>query len=416
MLLEKIRNKNNLPIILFFIILINYLPLILPNIVSKESNGANIIFMGICFAFQIILLLISFWKKIEFTKENTKNLKILSIVSIILIIVQIINFITENYKLLDLANIICQFVNITLLFICLTNFRIEEKYIIKFMKAILIMGIIACTINMILYFKEIFQIIFGNMKYSSIKSFFANRNQFAFFIYISVIANVFLLLNENKIIYKLSLILFFINLFFTMSRTGILVVAMFLLFSVFSLNKANRKTKIIYLTLALIFGIIVILVLCFLKPELIELLFRLESVKNLSGRTAIWENGINLWLENPINMLFGTGRFNGNDVLQIRGKTFTQFHNIYLDFLITGGILELCFIIYIYSYVINKIKESNIDIKYKKIYKIAFVTYFIYAFFESVGRFSIGATDTICLIFFISIPLLYSNSTKENKN
>lgn len=416
MLLEKIRNKNNLPIILFFVILINYLPLILPNIVSKESNAANIIFMGICFAFQIILLLISFWKKIEFTKENIKMLKILSIVSIILIIVQIINFFIENYKLLDLVNIICQFINITLLIICLTNFQVEEKYIINFMKAILIMGVIACIVNMILYFKEIFQIFLGNLDCSLIKSFFANRNQFAFFLYISIIANVFLLLNEKKVTYKLLLILLLMNLFFTMSRTGILVVAMFLLCSAFGLNKSNIKRKIIYLTLTLIFGIILILVLCFFKPELIEQLFRLDSVKNLSGRTAIWKNGINLWLENPINMLFGTGRFNGNDVLHIKEKNFTQFHNIYLDFLITGGVLELCFIIYIYSYVINKIKESNMDIKYKKIYKITFITYFIYAFFESVGRFSIGATDTICLIFFISIPLLYSNSTKDNKN
>lgn len=416
MIFSKIRNRNNLPIILFFIILINYIPLILPNLVSKESHGASMIFMAICFGFQIILLLICFWKNIEFTEEKIKNLKILNIISLILFIVQIINLIIGDYKLLDFANIICQFLNILLLFVCLINIKIEEEYIYKFMKAIVIMGVIACIINMILYFEEITQTILGNLKYSSIKSFFANRNQFAFFIYISIIANSFLILKENKKSNKFIFILLLANVFSTMSRTGILLALAFLILSMLYLDKHDKKTKIIYLTLMLIFGIIVMLVLGFLKPELMEQIIRIESLKNLSGRTKIWENGITLWLENPTNMLFGAGRFNGNDVLQIKKKTFTQFHNIYLDFLITGGILELIFAIYIYAYVINKIKKSNMDVKYKKIYNAVFITYFIYAFFESVGRFSIGATDTLCFIFFISIPLLYSNSTNEKTN
>lgn len=416
MIFNKIRNKNNLPIILFFIILINYIPLILPNLISKESHGANIIFMGICFAFQIILLLMCFWKNIDFTKEKIKNLKILSIISLILFSVQIINLIIGDYKLLDFANIICQFLNILLLFICLINIKIEEEYIYKFMKAIVIMGVIACVVNIILYFKEITQIFLGNIKYSTIKSFFANRNQFAFFIYISIIANSFLILKENKKSNKLIFILLLANVFSTMSRTGILLALAFLILSMLYLDKHDKKTKIIYLTLILIFGIIVMLSFSFLKPELMEQILRIESLKNLSGRTKIWKNGITLWLESSMNTLFGVGRFNGNKVLQIKDKVFTQFHNIYLDFLITGGILELGFAIYIYAYVINKVKKSNIDVKYKKIYNVVFITYFIYAFFESVGRFSIGATDTLCFIFFISIPLLYSNSTNEKTN
>ena len=32
--------------------------------------------------------------------------------------------------------------------------------------------------------------------------------------------------------------------------------------------------------------------------------------------------------------------------------------------------------------------------------------------FESFGRFSIGSSDTICLIFFLTIPLLHANSIK----
>jgi hypothetical protein len=49
-----------------------------------------------------------------------------------------------------------------------------------------------------------------------------------------------------------------------------------------------------------------------------------------------------------------------------------------------------------------------------------YISYGIYALSESLSRFSIGCADTICMIFFITIPLLHSNTiTKdgiENSN
>lgn len=142
---------------------------------------------------------------------------------------------------------------------------------------------------------------------------------------------------------------------------------------------------------------------------------RFERIKDLSGRTEIWKRGMNLIFENPINLLFGIGRFEGTEILKFEKKTFTQFHNIYIDSLVTGGIMELCFIVYIYSFVIRKILKSDIDKKYKKLYIIMFITYAIYICFESFGRFSIGCSDTLCLIFFVTIPLLHANSIKEIK-
>ena len=35
--------------------------------------------------------------------------------------------------------------------------------------------------------------------------------------------------------------------------------------------------------------------------------------------------------------------------------------------------------------------------------------------FESLGKFSMGPIDTLCLIFFIAIPLLHANSEKSTK-
>ena len=92
---SKIKDKINLPIILFFIILINYIPLIIPNMISKESHGVDVIPMVICFGIECILLVFYFFKKIEITKEMKKNIVILSLVSIVLLIIQIKNFIIK---------------------------------------------------------------------------------------------------------------------------------------------------------------------------------------------------------------------------------------------------------------------------------------------------------------------------------
>ena len=212
MCLEKIKNKINLPIILFFIILINYIPLIIPNMISKQSHGVGIIPMVVCFGIECIFLLLYFWKKIEITREIKNNIVILSTISLILLIVQIKNVINVEYKIMDFANIACQFVNILLLFIAIINIKSEEKFILYFMNAMVIFGILACINNVILYFDEILQTL-GLQEGEfivNIKSFFANRNQFAFFIYVAIIADLFMILKENKLTHKFILILLFL--------------------------------------------------------------------------------------------------------------------------------------------------------------------------------------------------------------
>ncbi|MBR3614684.1 MAG: O-antigen ligase family protein [Clostridia bacterium] len=409
---EKLKDKNNLPIILFFIILINYIPLILPNMISKESHGVGTIPMVICFGIECLLLAIFLYKKVEINKDIKKHVIILSIISLILFIIQIKNVILNDYKIMDFANIICQFINVLFLFICLINLKVDDEKIILFMKAIMYMAVLACINNMILYFGEILQ-MFGLRKGgypADMKSFFANRNQFAFFLYVAIIAGIYTILKEDKIVYKVMLGLFVINLFFTMSRTGILVAGIFVFVYLLTFEKISKKNKTKILTIVGISGIIGLIIINIINPNLINRFVRFDRIKDLSGRTDIWSRGINVIFENPINFLFGVGRFKGTDVLQYEKKSFSQFHNIYIDSLVTGGVMELILVVYIYGFVIKRIFKSNMDKKYKNLYLSMFVTYAIYICLESFGRFSIGCSDTLCLIFFVSIPLLHANS------
>lgn len=429
MQIKDIKKINiNLPLILFTVILINYLPLIIPNTFSRESFGVSNLNMLICYIIEIIILgiyfIINFFKndkKINITKEIKINLILLVITTIILFFVQVYNFIIQEFKFMDILNIGCIFINIFMLYICMINIKSEEKTIYHFFKAIIFFTLVACIINFILYYKNILG-IFGIGKYDirvMIKSFFANRNQFAFILYLALISNIFILKKNKNIFYIFTLIMFLFNLYITMSRTGLLI-GIILLGLLFLFSNIKLKIKAI-----MILGLIIVMLASGLfiyknKPQIWNkinnTIIRSHEIKTLSGRTSIWEKGIELLKEKPQNILLGVGRFKSLEALEnVNGRTFSQFHNIYIDTLVTGGIMEVLYIGFIYFSVIRKVYKSDLEKEYKKMYLAMFITYGIYIALESFGRFSIGASDTICFIFFITVPLLHANSIKNKE-
>lgn len=427
---EKLKNKINLSIILFFIIFLNYLPLIIPNSISKESFGVGNLQMVMCFMIEIIILIIYFinqfiknGKKLNINKEIKINFVLLILTTIILLGVQIYNFFSNEFKFMDILNIGCVFINILVLYICMMNIKIEENSIYTFLKSMIYFVLVSCIVSYILYYKEIFDMIV-NGKYRpdvTIKSFFANRNQFAFFLYIGIIADVFVIKYDKKLIYKLILPVFLFSLVTTASRTGMALGVFFIGLVLLFCDKIKLKTKILIGLSGLILMLIGIVAIYNYMPDtwnkLNKTLIRIHEVKNFSGRTDIWDRGINILKENPRNFLLGVGRFKAIESLEnVGGKSFTQFHNIYIDTLVTGGMMELLYFGFIYFTVIRKIVISKLDKKYKSIYIAMFVSYAIYIALESFGRFSIGCSDTICFIFFITIPLLHTNFYNiENK-
>lgn len=423
------ENILNLPIILFIVIFINYLPLIIRNATTRESFGVGNAQMLICFIIEIIILFIYFLmnfikngKKISLNKNTKINLILLVATTVVLFGVQVCNFLSNDFEFMDILNIGCIFINIFLLYICMLNIKIEEKDIYKFFKCIIYFTLIACVVNFILYYKDIFEFFLkGKYKWDvMIKSFFANRNQFAFFLYVGIIADFIVMKRNKNILYKLFLLIFGISLFSTGSRTGILlgVILIGIMFLVSS--KIKLRTKIITCVIGIAILLISLTTIYNFKPDIWQKIsrnfIRLSEVKNLSGRTEIWNAGIDLLKEKPQNVLLGVGRFKAITALEnLNGRTFTQFHNIYIDLLTTGGIMELIYIGFIYFSVIKNIVKSNLDKKYISVYIAMFITYAIYIALESFGRFSIGCSDTICFIFFITIPILHANSIKENE-
>lgn len=260
----------------------------------------------------------------------------------------------------------------------------------------------------------------SNEKYVGAKSFFAHRNQFAIFLYISIISNIFLIMRYGQKRYIIPLIIFGVSLVLTISRTGMLCTAFFIFLFFVTTPKIKIRYKLLIFFICACIGGASLKVVYEQHPDIaqkIEQVFiRTESIKNFTGRSWVWEIGINLINKSNKTMFLGVGRFLGVKALDIiKFSNITQFHSFYIDMLVTGGIMELVYLISIYLVVIVKVLKSQMDKTFKAIYISVFISYAVYCSFESLGRFSIGCADTVCLIMFISIPLLHANSIQEKK-
>lgn len=417
---EKIADKNVLPLLLFLVVLINFMPLIKVNALTKKSFSVEIIPMIISMGIGCLIFILYYFKKVKFTKEVIINFIILLIVTIAALVIQVIAYYNNSYEILDFANIACKFVNVLLSFVLILGLKIDEKSINIFMLGIVLMGIVACVHNMILYFENILfhlNIIPDIESVELCKSFFAHKNQFALFLFTSIVATIFLLQKENKTTYKvfllITLVVFCFNLIVTFSRTGTAVSILFLVLWFLFTNKIKIKAKAICGIIAVTCALLCVVVLYKVNPELLSNLLRLESVKTFTGRTVFWDLAEEELGSNLVNTIFGIGRFKAEGLIE--KYNVTQFHNTYVEFLVSGGILELVYFIGLYAIIIFKIVRSKMDWKYKSIYIAMFISYTIYMCFESLGRFSIGCSDTLCLIFFVTIPLLHANSCKIEK-
>jgi len=419
---SKIFNKNALPIILFIIVFLNFFTLIRLNYNTKTSKAAGTDILVPAFGTGFIILFFFYIKKIKISKAMIIEFTLLIGVTLMWSIVQIINVKNGNYYLFDIFNIPCKFANILFLFILLINMDLDEKYIYNLMKCLILMGIVACVFNFILYYQDILatlKIIKLEGKIYTPKSFFAQKNQFAYFLFPCIISCIILLVRNKKMIFKIlycaCILIFLFNMVLSASRTGLIVTILFLgLYLLFN-DRMKISQKIVIIAILAVLGAIGIFALYRINPELLlNKLLRVDSIKTLTGRTKIWNVALDVANENTGTVLFGAGRFKGVEAIQNANMKVTQFHNTYIEFFVSGGIIEVLYFISIYIFVLVKmIKSKKLDKKYKIIYVCMYVAYFIYMFSESLGRFSIGGSDCLGMIFFVTIPLLHANIIPE---
>ena len=389
---EKITSQSLLPFLLFLIILINFIPLIQLNIETKQSFAVEVKPMAIAMIVECVILALYYIKKIKFTKGVVINLILLLVVTAASTTIQYIAYQNNDYEILDFANIACKFVNILLLYVLIFGLKIEEKSLNTFMNLIVLMGIVACVQNMILYYDDILihlKLIVSDERAKAVKSFFAHKNQFALYLVTAIIATIFLFQKKNKIWYKLYLglafILFWFNMVLTFSRTGTAVALIFFALWFLLTNKIKFIVKILIGALGITCLYVGVNKLNEYNPELMDRILRLDTVETFTGRTKFWDLAEEELLLSDTNTYFGIGRFKAERLIE--KYRVTQFHNTYVEFLVSGGILELAYFIILYLIIIVRMLRSKMEWKYKSIYLSMFISYAIYMYFESIGRF-----------------------------
>ncbi|PCD09418.1 hypothetical protein CMV16_03155 [Peribacillus simplex] len=404
----EVKSNDKLGLILFYCILISLTPILISTILIPGFRS-GILFtlsVGSMFFIQAILLLIYFIShgKIKLDRSLFLFAWIFMTSQAITMFVSSLTGIQINN--FDLINVFVRFISI-LLFVCIPlQFSISRKGLDSFMYSILMLGLVACAYNMIVNFNGILSITNINNPYAvNFKSFFTNRNSFAQFLFFCIIANTYLYFSKKSLINWVCYFILGLNLVVTLSRTVTASVCIFLL--IFFMLYFRKKVLTQILTLISV-GFLLFITYFNQKVSnfIVEMFIREDT--GTSGRSAIWETGFQILDQSSFTV--GIGYLTSTSLVASMGFP-NQFHNFYIETLVGGGIIDLFLHLLIFIFVLNKIKiiYKN-DRSTGTIYFSGFLGLLFYAFFESASFFSMGYVDSLFRIFFITIPLLYSNS------
>lgn len=415
------QNDKNILNYLFTCIVINIIPIALLGIFNIPNKIYTV--LTICaYGIQTLIMLFGIKDKIKNTsKKMVISIIIFFILQVITQVVNIMNF--ENIEIKDIANILSVGINIYI-FICMASkFELTNEQFIGFMRKMVLIGVVSCIYNFIVNFESIINIFSIQNSYElNLRSFLVNRNQYGIFLIIMLISNLYIIENTRKKAYILLHVVFIISLILTMSRNAIIAMLLVhILYLCFNakriLQKMNKGQKklVLFIMLGILILISVIIIFIPSVMETIDKLFiRTYTINTESGRVKIWLNGIDM-VKN--NIFTGLGRFKAiklNNI--IYNSRLEQFHNVYIETLVTYGIMGLIYLIYFIVKFIKKINDSAIDKKQKNIMLISTIVFLVISCFETTCRLSIGYVDTISMIYFITIPLMYTNIKLKEEN
>jgi len=408
MLVRKLTNtEKQIPRTLFISIIIMLVPFIICFTILDLNNVIIPLLAGVYFV-QIFIISNTF---------INGNIKIRRLSVCIVFGILFSQFITLLIDVLagikintnDYINIFAKTLNFILYFEVMANVKVSKLQIQCFMRYFTLFAVVAIIYNFALNWTELLKIQYITSSYVlELKSFFPNRNQFGAFLFISIIAHCYFC--SGKKIQKSNILIFtlqILSIVLTMSRGAILACAVF--FVILYLQHSNNL-KVFLLSIVLSCNMI-ILITC--NNKLMEFIskFILRSGSGTTGRTEIWKMGIGVAVNN--NIVNGVGYYTGTDLARAQGFQFDQFHSLFIDAIVSGGIIELSFIVLVLINIYRQCIKNCVDNGYKKIYIGSMVAILPLGIFESISFFSIGYTDSAFSIFFISIPLLLSNMSNN---
>ena len=398
---QLFANKN--AITFFCIILTMLFPVVL-NALGMLSSFA--IAMGIAFMF---VCLFSFW---TFPVIQTK----VEIASFLIIFVLLCNFgcaiIIDligcvEINPLDFVNMIAKLISIYLFYFLPKCLVFSREALKKYAKLMIDLAIIACIYNIVSNLSILTSGFAGISSSYDIKlcSFFVNRNQFGMFLVVSIFLIEFAFSPNRSLYKKIVLVLLLINLLLTFSRGSMISVVFFYIVRyTYNHNIVQNIKQYLKVTVALVLLVlIIILYVPWIENFMKTMVFRVDT--GTAGRIDVWLMGLKVASHNIIN---GIGSFTGIDLAIKNGFEFGQFHNLYIDTLVGGGIIELILLLIIYRKAFKacgRCQDKNI----RNSFKAFLLAVLLMGMNESVSFFSLGYVDIFFTINCIKLPFLINN-------
>lgn len=340
----------------------------------------------------------------------SKNSLIVTLIySFILILPFINNLISGNaFNYFDGFNAVIKVVNFFMLYALIKNVHLNEESLMKFMRFLVGLSVVACIFTLIFEWNTILSIkTISNTNAIVVRSFFSNRNQFSAFLVVAIVANFYLSVREKKRTKNYFIFILQIAcMLVTFSRSALFSIIMVIAMLLIQSRDRRKKSGVILACLFLALSI-------FVNTGLVDYIsnnyIRLSNFD--SGRFELWRYAGDII---KANFLTGVGFYTGVDMAMNSGMGLSQFHNMYADILVDGGIFELGFILCLVYSIHKQCAEKCKEKKYIYIYRASLLAFLIQACTESLSIFALSYSDTLYTLFYISIPLLLTNMNVES--
>lgn len=404
-------DKNKYTNKLFAAIVIMILPLFL-SLHLVRGLPYSILTMG-CFVVAIMYCNLSNGRIIQ--GKISKNFLLIIILFVVFQFFSIVDgYILDHFLVTnDFFNMVGKAIMLYTFVVIPLGQSISKNALINFTKKFTLLSLFICIFNVIDNINTIVHFFNITNSYQfNVTGVFANRNQLGAFMFISIVAHTYY--NTMKLPSSFDYavyILQFSNLILSMSRGAMLATCIFL-FAYWGIHK-HFITRHLLLSIVA-FGMVCILLTRsglwgFVQKNIIR-----SEVGN-SGRSDVWLLGLRIATRKFSTLFIGQGLFHGVSIAQSSGMSFDQFHSFYVDTIVSGGIIELLFLIALFSYIIIKVNKSlNQELKWVCLSSL--FGYFSLCFFESDSVMSVGYVDMINTVFFVTVPLLISQIDNNDSN
>ncbi len=311
----------------------------------------------------------------------------------------------------DFVSLVARAITMLIILAVFPMIRVRMERLAVFLGGFLVFALLACLYNLIANWGMLTMITSVASTYQlEFRSFFPNRNQFGAVLFLSLVAHALLVVIRRRglrLWNVLAIVAQFVSLVLTFSRGALLAALVFALVLL-----VPRVARTAWRTFFLIAASATIIGFVAANYSLVAevLLYILRPEVGASGRVEIWRTGLTIWGDH--NVLLGTGLFTGIQAASSEGFAFDQFHSLYIDTLVDGGILQLVLLSMVFGLVVGRLGRSRCDSDVKRIWIAAFAGFLVLGAVESVSVFSIGFVDSLYTVFFVGLPLLLANVVK----